>query len=927
MKYLPYEFKREDAYGFANSVQIQTKERGDELNFAYCPYCRGGSKKDKNTFSINLGNGAFKCLRSSCGVSGNMVKLSQDFGYSLGNVIDNYFAPKKKAKKYKKPEKPIEPKEPAIKYLLSRGISEATAKKYEITTQTGKDNILVFPFYADNGDLMFVKYRKTDFDKTKDKNKEWCEKDGTPILFGMKQCNPDNKTLIITEGQCFDGKAEILTPDGWVRFEEYAGQDVLQVDENMRGSFVRPKRYIVKRHIGKMVKVEIGGNYETYTTDDHNLVFVDNKNRVVKKQAIEKISTAYHIPTAINFDSMKHKEWTNDMFALYIAISADGTIDYRKGTGNNKPKTERYVRIAVALQRKAIRLRNILKNLNIEFSDNEDSRGYHSICFHCPDWLKSKFLPYWFATKTTVEQKKFIVEEIVEWDGNRVNNRSQYEYTSIIKHNADVVQLIASMCGYMATIMSKQNGGNGNYVKSYCYKVSILLNKHNVSTQQFESHKIISDVDQRVYCVTVDTGMIIVRQNNKISVTGNCDSLSVADCGFENALSVPTGAKGFTWVSYCWDFVNKFDEIIVFGDYENGHISLLDEIKSRFRRLKIKHVREEDYKDCKDANDILRKYGKDQIKACIENAVTLPINHVVDLADVKDINPFDIEKLPTGFKDIDSLLYGGLPFGGLTIVTGKSGLGKSTIASGILLNAIDGGHRVFAYSGELPNHNFKSWMTFQAAGSDRVFAYETKWGDKGYNISDANKKMISEWFREKIFIFDETDIEEDELVDLVKIVEDVIVKNACDVILIDNLMTALDVTQYSGSDKYEKQSNFVRAISRIARTYNVLIILVAHMRKNNFGNNGNDEVGGSSDVTNLASVTLMVDVDKDDPNTRLFKCWKNRLFGKVNQTGIIVEYDEKSKRIYGINDNKDKRFGWDNISPEGFKVADDNPFT
>ena len=78
--------------------------------------------------------------------------------------------PKKKVKKYKKPEKPIEPKEPAIKYLLSRGISEATAKKYEITTQTDKDNILVFPFYADNGDLMFVKYRKTDFDKTKDKN-------------------------------------------------------------------------------------------------------------------------------------------------------------------------------------------------------------------------------------------------------------------------------------------------------------------------------------------------------------------------------------------------------------------------------------------------------------------------------------------------------------------------------------------------------------------------------------------------------------------------------------------------------------------------------------------------------------------------------------------------------------------------------------
>lgn len=607
MKFSPYEFKKDDAYRFANSIGVTTKERGDELHFSTCPYCRGGSKRDKMTFSINLNSGAFKCLRSSCGVQGNMIRLSQDFDFSLGNEIDNYFKPQKQKKKFKKPDKPIEPKSPAVAYLASRGISEGIARKYEITTQNEKDNILVFPFYDVNGDLMFIKYRKTDFDKDNDKNKEWCQSGGTPILFGMKQCSENRDRLILTEGQM--------------------------------------------------------------------------------------------------------------------------------------------------------------------------------------------------------------------------------------------------------------------------------------------------------------------------------DSLSVAECGFENALSVPTGAKGFTWVANCWDFVNKFDEIIVFGDYEKGHISLLDEIKSRFRRLKIKHVREEDYKDCKDANDILRKYGKDQIKSCIENAIALPINHVVELADVKDINPFDIEKLPTGFKDIDSLLYGGLPFGGLTIVTGKSGLGKSTIASGILLNAIDGGHRVFAYSGELPNHNFKSWMTFQAAGADRVFAYETKWGDKGYNISDANKKMISEWFREKIYLFDETDIEEDELIDLVRIVEDVIVKNACDVILIDNLMTALYVTQYSGSDKYEKQSNFVRAISRIARTYNVLIILVAHMRKNNFGNNGNDEVGGSSDITNLASVTLMVDTDKNDPETRVLKCWKNRLFGKVNQSGIIVEYDEKSKRIYGINDNKDKKFGWDNITPEGFKMADDNPFT
>ena len=42
--------------------------------------------------------------------------------------------------------------------------------------------------------------RKTDFDKSRDKNKEWCENYTMPILFGMKQC-VDFGTLVITEGQ------------------------------------------------------------------------------------------------------------------------------------------------------------------------------------------------------------------------------------------------------------------------------------------------------------------------------------------------------------------------------------------------------------------------------------------------------------------------------------------------------------------------------------------------------------------------------------------------------------------------------------------------------------------------------------------------------------------------------------------------------
>ena len=595
-----YEFKREDAFRFAKFVGIPHYEHGSELVFKECCYCHGRGSGNEKTFSINLETGAFNCFRASCGIKGNMITLAKDFDFELTRDFEEYYRPKKRYRTLKTPDKPIEPKDPAVKYMLSRGISEAITKKYEITTQIDHDNIIVFPFYDEKGELVFVKYRKADFDKEKDNNKEWSEANCKPILFGMKQCNLDNKRLIVTEGQC--------------------------------------------------------------------------------------------------------------------------------------------------------------------------------------------------------------------------------------------------------------------------------------------------------------------------------DSLAVSECGIENAVSVPTGAQGFTWIPYCWDWILNFEKIIVFGDYEKGRISLLDTLSRRLP-VTVLHVRESDYGDCKDANEILLKYGKERVIECVENAVAIPIRHVISLADVEDVNPFDIEKMPTGFKDLDRLLYGGLPFGNLVVMTGKAGMGKSTVASQIIANAIDEGHKCFCYSGELPNHLFKSWLVYQIAGKSHVYSYQTKWGDTGYQVSETNRKLIDEWLRESIDIYDNSAVTDDEKVSIVKIIEESINRNGSDVILIDNLMTALDLDQSGGDDKYERQSRFVKKLARIAQQYDVLIILVAHMRKNNYSTNGNDEISGTSDITNLAAITLMYDSDKEDDDKRYLKVWKNRLFGKVKKSGWVMSYSEESKRVYGEHDNPNVKFGWERTEEE-----DDFPF-
>lgn len=590
-----YEFKESDAWDFARGSGIESKKKGEELMFQTCPYCRGGRSGDKGTFSINLRTGQFKCLRSSCSVSGNMVILAKDFDwFSLGKDVDAYYKTnnRKKYRKFKKKAEPIKPKTAAVAYLESRGISSGTAEKYQITVQTKNENVLVFPFLDAAGVMQFVKYRKTDFDREKDTAKEWCEANCKPILFGMYQCNPENKTLIMTEGQI--------------------------------------------------------------------------------------------------------------------------------------------------------------------------------------------------------------------------------------------------------------------------------------------------------------------------------DSLSVAESGIENAVSVPTGKNGFTWIPYCWDWMQQFETLIVFGDNENGIITLLDDMKRRFRGT-VKAVRQQDYKGCKDANELLQKYGKEAVKKAVEQAQCVPVQRIVRLSDVKAVDLFSLPKILTGFKTLDKILSGGIYLGQTAIVTGKRGDGKSTFTSQILVNALEQGMRILAYSGELPDYFFKRWMDFQIAGKHNVIDRAAENGSVSYFVTNEKISKIEEWYKERAYLYDNQSTSDDELENLLQTIEKAVQQYGIQLVLLDNLMTALDVGM--SVDLYRAQSKFVDKLVKMAKRLQVAVILVVHPRKNRFGNDDTDEVSGSADITNKVDIVMTYkrNLTSFEDAERVVTISKNRLTGKlaVGEDAIPLYYDQASKRICDNRADFTKPYGWE----------------
>lgn len=430
-------------------------------------------------------------------------------------------------------------------------------------------------------------------------------------------------------------------------------------------------------------------------------------------------------------------------------------------------------------------------------------------------------------------------------------------------------------------------------------------------------------------------GMMQCNPENKtlIVTEGQIDSLSISEAGIENAVSVPGGVKSFTWIPYCWDWMSQFEKIIIFGDHEHDKITLYSEFHLRWGS-KVWNVQPEDYLDCKDANDILRKYGAKQIRKCIENATQPPIPKIIDIADVEDVDVNSIPKLRTGINKLDEVLCGGLPFGQVIVVTGKSGDGKSTLANQMIVNAINEGYKSFIYSGELPNYLLKSWLTFQAAGANYVKHEQAKGIDRQiYYVEPKEKQMISEWFRGNVWIYDNRIVgdDEEEHAKLLDLTQAVIEQKGVRVILLDNLMTAMTLEpDQTSQDKFDRQGAFVEKLAKIALKHEALIILVAHKRKMGSGDT-NDMVAGSSDIVNLASIILSYERGKqEDPmNTRRLKVTKNRLFGSLtNADGILLDFDPASKRIYAHQNNGElkRHYNWEEFTnyKEYFNDTDDD---
>ena len=419
----------------------------------------------------------------------------------------------------------------------------------------------------------------------------------------------------------------------------------------------------------------------------------------------------------------------------------------------------------------------------------------------------------------------------------------------------------------------------------------------------------------------------------KVVITeGQMDSLSVAEAFRDQQekpdafCSVPNGCNAFTWIPHCLPWLKKFAEIIVFGDMEHGHMSLLETISKRVPG-RILAVQAADYLGEKDANDILRSFGAEAVRRAVLQAKAQEISNVREIADVQYVDITKLPKVSTGIWELDSALKGGICFGQVCLLTGKRGDGKSTFMSNIFAEAIEQGVGAFAYSGELPGFHFKAWLNCQLAGNDHMSARDDGFGGTEYFLDADTDKQISEWYRGKAFIYDQTSVDGEETESLLETIRKVAVQKNVKLFCIDNLMTAMDIVE-DQNNLYLAQSNFVRELKEIAIRYDVAIILVAHPRKAGKDEKGtdfdNDIVSGSSNITDRVDIVLNYSRAKEGADyDSLLQIGKSRLVGtlKLGKDGIPLNYSPKTKRVFGLR-SLTKHYGWEKMGTENAEKID-----
>lgn len=346
--------------------------------------------------------------------------------------------------------------------------------------------------------------------------------------------------------ECLVGGTQVLTSDGWIDIETWTGQHVAQYEKSGNISFVAPLDASKSLAPYTWHFTSKQGHVNLKVSPNHRMVMrtLVSKTTEGKRESRLKIEIAekcQHNPysahiCAGNLLNKKASSTLTPLQQFLIAFQADGNasnIDLRDGSRVG------YTWIKFNLTRacKIKRLREICTACGFKLKEGGARANGFLFEVQVPPHIRllKHFRSWVNLGEVNSEWASEFIGEATLWDGHKVKAKTRrITWTNKNKDDVDIVQTLAALTGYR-TLITKVTDTRFKEPATY-YRLHICCEQDYFRGNQITKTKTPGEM---VYGLQVPSGMLMVRYNNTIAVTGNCNHIEVfrniiMDCVSEN---------------------------------------------------------------------------------------------------------------------------------------------------------------------------------------------------------------------------------------------------------------------------------------------------------------------------------------------------------------------------------------------------------
>lgn len=382
---------------------------------------------------------------------------------------------------------------------------------------------------------------------------------------------------MIKSGHCYTGDTEVLTEKGWVKFKDYNGERVAAINKDCSfKGFENPKR---------IVNYSYKGNFYYYpslgieVTDGHNMfgAFREGKNNFYKNNSYSLFKcNEYYKDNNGREKTLGERMFKTPRHCLKNkSLNPYGElIGFWLGDGCYSPETKNKLIFHLKKQRKIEYLKQLCEELGYIFEERKSN--YYTVA---NDNIGSSFNSLFYNNGKKISLQYFpsidiaysIINGLINSDGSLGVNTKTITFSNTSKSIIDWLLMYAPICGYS---ISNRGVSHNTTLNNPVYKVLLLDTNYtlNNDSRNKDSKVIITNKVEEVYCVTVSTGLIMVRGTNGVTtICGNCAMLE----------------HGTVYLKIIGVFLDPKDCDVAYGNYTVSHY-----IYNKYSKVVIKHDKE-----------------------------------------------------------------------------------------------------------------------------------------------------------------------------------------------------------------------------------------------------------------------------------------------------------------------------------------------